>query len=157
MQNPTTTNHNLFGANMNHLIPSFGLTAALLAATLAPAAHAADLTIQIDNVAAAQGNLMIGVYDSDATFLRQPVQAIKIPAQLQGNSITFHDLPAGDYAIAVYHDANANGQLDFQSNGVPQEMTGFSNNAEGRFGPPRFDAAKFSVQQTGTLSPIRLR
>jgi uncharacterized protein (DUF2141 family) len=49
----------------------------------------------------------------------------------------------GTYAIAVYHDENSNGKLDSNFIGIPREGVGFSNNAKGHMGPPKFDAAAF--------------
>lgn len=54
-------------------------------------------------------------------------------------------LPQGDYAIKVYHDENANDEMDTLMFGIPKEKYGFSNNARGTIGPPEFDEAKFSV------------
>ena len=55
----------------------------------------------------------------------------------------FQGVAAGVYAISAFHDANANGTLDTGLLGIPREGVGASNDAKGRFGPPKFDAAKF--------------
>ncbi|UUZ49269.1 DUF2141 domain-containing protein [Massilia sp. B-10] len=57
----------------------------------------------------------------------------------------FKDLPEGEYAFAVYHDANANGQMDKNLLGIPTEDYAFNNNAVGKMGPPKFEAAKFAL------------
>ena len=57
--------------------------------------------------------------------------------------IVIHDLPAGEYAIASYHDENGNGKLDTNALGLPEEGYGFSNDARGMFGPPKFSEAVF--------------
>jgi len=48
----------------------------------------------------------------------------------------------GQYAIKVFHDENANGELDINFLGIPKESYGFSNHARGRFGPPPFAEAR---------------
>jgi uncharacterized protein (DUF2141 family) len=57
--------------------------------------------------------------------------------------IVIHDLHAGKYAIASYHDENGNGKLDTNALGIPEEGYGFSNDARGTFGPPKFSEAAF--------------
>ena len=54
----------------------------------------------------------------------------------------FANLPAGDYAIKVFQDADDDGELDFGIMG-PSEAYGFSNGARATFGPPAWEAARF--------------
>ncbi|WP_233503729.1 DUF2141 domain-containing protein [Sphingomonas psychrotolerans] len=70
--------------------------------------------------------------------------------------IRFEGLAPGDYAVAVIHDANANSRLDTML-GIPREGFGFSRNPAIRFGPPRFDAARFAVAPNGGIQQIRMR
>ncbi|AQR75943.1 hypothetical protein BXU08_15550 [Sphingomonas sp. LM7] len=70
--------------------------------------------------------------------------------------IRFEDLPPGDYAVAVIHDANANAKLDTML-GIPKEGFGFSRNPGIGFGPPRFAAARFAVGPGGEAQQIRMR
>lgn len=55
----------------------------------------------------------------------------------------FEDVPAGNYALAVIHDENMNGELDANWLGIPTEGYGFSRDAKGFFGAPSFDDASF--------------
>ena len=41
-------------------------------------------------------------------------------------TITFTNVPIGDYAIVVVHDENENNQMDFEPNGMPKESYGMS-------------------------------
>ena len=54
----------------------------------------------------------------------------------------------GDYAIAVYHDENANKTFDKGAFGLPAEPWGISNNPKIRFGPPHVEEALFPVDST---------
>lgn len=65
-------------------------------------------------------------------------------------------LAPGDYALAVIHDENGNGKLDTIV-GIPREGYGFSRNAPVRFGPPRFAAARFTVEGTETSERVTMR
>ncbi len=67
-------------------------------------------------------------------------------------TLTFTDVPPGTYAIGVVQDVNANGKLDTKMFGIPAEPVGVSNNAKGRFGPPKFDDAKFADDK----APVKL-
>jgi len=58
----------------------------------------------------------------------------------------FGDVAPGNYAIAVFHDNNGNGKLDRNFIGMPKEGVGASNGAVGKFGPPKFDDARFSYK-----------
>jgi uncharacterized protein (DUF2141 family) len=63
------------------------------------------------------------------------------------DSIIFQDVDTGEYAIAVYHDENEDTVLNTSRFGIPKEGFGFSRNPRIRFGPPKFEKAKFSVQE----------
>ncbi len=66
------------------------------------------------------------------------------------------DLPNGNYAIAVYHDANGNNKLDKNFLGIPTEKYGFSNDAMGSFGPPDYEDCIVKVDGNKEIS-IKLR
>lgn len=66
------------------------------------------------------------------------------------NVIRFPGLPAGDYAVQLYHDENGNGKVDMNVVGVPQEGYGFSNVPVVQGGIPPFDRMKVAV--TGDAS-----
>jgi len=69
----------------------------------------------------------------------------------------FLDLPEGEYAIAVYHDANGNGKMDSNLMGIPTEDYAFSNNAVGKMGPPSYDQAKFALPAAGSTVRLTLK
>lgn len=104
------------------------------------------LVITIENVSPGIGEIFVAVYDHPDSYLNEELAVFKkiIKATDSVQSIGFHDVPTGYYAIAVYQDLNSNGKLDTKTFGIPKEPFGFSNNARGRFGPPKFDATKFN-------------
>ncbi len=55
------------------------------------------------------------------------------------------------YAVAVHHDANANGTMDSNFLGMPKEGYGVSNDVRSRFRPPRFSEASVRVTRDTTL------
>jgi len=129
-----------------------------LAAPFAPQfAHAADLVIHVDNVKTASGQVMVALYDNAGTFLKQPVRAEKARADKAGTTVVFHDVAPGDYGFAVFHDTNDNGRMDKNLLGIPTEPIAFSNNAQGRMGPPDFAAVKLAVPAAGLDTAVTLR
>ena len=118
---------------------------------------AADLTLEVSNIAEPQGELRWMIFDSAEDYAadRNPVIAGRSRVQGEALSVTLHDMPTGTYAVKLFHDANSNGKLDTNMVGLPKEGYGFSNNA-GRFGPPGFDAAAVEVQ-ADTLIDVRVR
>ncbi len=129
-------------------------TALLLSTNLA---SAAELTILVDDVKAANGNLMVALYSSADTFLKRPANATGTRALAADNKIVFKDLPEGEYAFALYHDANANGKMDKNLIGMPTEDYAFSNNAMGKMGPPSYDNAKFVLPAAGATVRVSLK
>jgi uncharacterized protein (DUF2141 family) len=131
------------------------ILASLLAACFS--AQAADLTIHVDGVASAEGHVMVAVYNSADTFLTAPLRAVQAPAKNGMVEVKVADLPAGDYAFAVYHDANANGKMDRNMVGMPTEDYAFSNNAFGKRGAPRFEDARIALPADGAVTAVNLR
>ena len=50
------------------------------------------------------------------------------------------------------HDVNGNDALDSNIVGMPTEPYGFSNNAQGSFGPPAWQDARFALD--GDLTQV---
>jgi uncharacterized protein (DUF2141 family) len=57
----------------------------------------------------------------------------------------FSDLLPGEYTVTAYQDINGNGKLDSNFIGIPKEPNAISNDTPARFGPPRYEDAKFTV------------
>lgn len=129
---------------------------ALLFAAAAPV-FAADLTINVDGVASADGQVMVAVFNSADTFPVKPVRGLAAAAKGGKVQLVVQDLPAGDYALAVYHDANSNGKLDRNPVGMPIEDYAFSNNAIGKRGAPSFDDARIALPASGATVSVNLR
>ena len=131
----------------------------LCAAALLTATHAgaATLTIEVSDVKAAAGNLMVAVFNSPDDFLKKPANSGSVAAALAGNIVRFQDLPEGDYAFAIYHDANGNGKMDTNLMGIPTEDYAFSNNAIGKMGPPDYTKAKFALPAAGATLRVTLK
>lgn len=126
---------------MNRALP--GIVSLLM---LVQPVTAADLTIHITNISEPRGEVRWMLFDSAEDYQAdsRPVVSARNRVDSDTVMLTLHALPAGRYAIKLYHDANDNGKLDSNLLGIPTEGYGFSNNA-GRFGPPSFEEAAVSV------------
>ena len=126
---------------------------------LALPAAAGDLAVEVGGIRSDKGRVYVAVH--------RPVDNVSFPNdrgvvaggwRIAGSEpvrIAFHDLAPGRYAVNAFHDENANGELDTNILGVPQEGYGFANDAAGVMGPPSFADASVVVGDTGTV-PARL-
>ncbi|TYB78506.1 DUF2141 domain-containing protein [Bizionia myxarmorum] len=104
------------------------------------------LTINIHNIDALQGNIIIGIYSSEHGWLEKDseIKHYRIPVNSTIESLVITDLPKGDYAVSMYHDANSDGICNLNFVGIPKEAYGFSNNFKPKFSAPKFKDCKFS-------------
>lgn len=66
-------------------------------------------------------------------------------------TIIIDSLKTGQYAFRYIHDENHNKEMDTNWLGIPREGYGFSNNATGTFGPPKFSKTLFEVKSDTTM------
>ena len=114
------------------------------------------VTLKIDGVDVAVGEIRIAIFDSENRYMENPSLAEIVPVSQTNIEWQIENLAYGQYAIAVYHDKNKNGKLDTNMLGIPLEEYGFSNNARGRFGPASWSQAKFTVNKRTTVHRILL-
>ena len=60
-------------------------------------------------------------------------------------AVVFEDVPAGPYAVSVFHDEDLDFELDTGFMGIPSEKWGVSRDAGGFFGPPTFNQARLEL------------
>jgi uncharacterized protein (DUF2141 family) len=104
------------------------------------------IEVEIINFNSNNGVALIGLYNSENSFLKKEFKGEKIEIKGKKAVMTFTDIPDGTYAISVFHDEDENGELTTNFLGIPKESYGASNNAPGRFGPPKWKDAKFEVR-----------
>jgi uncharacterized protein (DUF2141 family) len=124
---------------------------------LALPTFAHDLTLNVDNIKSAEGDLLIAVYDKEESYNVDAnwVAVRKIAMAETVMVVNFTDLPTGNYAIKLFQDKNRNSQIDKNTVGIPTEPYGFSNNG-GAFGQPSFNEAKVLIDKA-TQIDIHLR
>ena len=135
----------------------------LLAATLANSDQRGTATLSVTITAInpdAGGNLRVALFGSEQGWpkFQNSLQTQIHPATSSELQVQFTGLPYADnYAVEVHHDANGNGKFDMRwfPYPRPKEGVGVSNDTLG-FGPPDFNAARFSIDKPHTLLEIPL-
>lgn len=133
------------------------LTSALIIGAFAAPVSAApaDLKVEVHGIKQAKGEILVAVFDKKEKWLRDAIVRKSADAKLGAVELVFSNLPEGEYAISVLHDANSNGVMDSNAIGIPTEAYGFSNDASGSFGPASFADAKFKIE--GSTKSISIR
>lgn len=146
--------------------PALALLCALAAfaplAGQSPAAQQAPvcaLLIHADGFRNNRGKAGVAIFRSAQGWpedVSKAVLHLPFPIDNGRSEISFENIPAGHYAVVLFHDENVNGKLDRNFLGIPTEGFGFANNPKIRFGPPSFAAASFDVHCPATEIAIHL-
>jgi uncharacterized protein (DUF2141 family) len=118
-------------------------------------AQSANLTVNITSVKSDKGKMMFALFDKADGFpgTQQKAFQLKDAKATKGTTtVTFTNLPAGTYALAVFHDENGDGKLNTNVMGIPKEPYGFSNNARSTFSAPSFKDASFRHEKLQTIT-----
>lgn len=127
------------------------IVAYILASTLSVPVFAGRLIVQLDNKPDETTVHAALLSEQASDWGHQPVAI----ASSEGTVLTFADIPAGRYAIQLFADSNANGQLDSSPRGFPLEPVGFSNNPPLMLGKP--SVAQCVFHHSGGDTPLQIR
>lgn len=135
------------------------IAAVLLAATVQTAdAQTANgaVAIQLSGLQP-QGQVMVQIFSSEAGYRGgQAVGATMARVNSETAQVRFADLPAGQYAVRLFHDLNGDGEMNTNPFGIPTEPYAFSNNARGQFGPASWADAAFTIEAGETTQQINV-
>lgn len=124
------------------------LAAMSVALLSAGAAQAGDVTVTLTGVQARGGQLLVSL-QSRADYQQQAGFGEIIADPAAGSvTLTFRDVPAGDYALSVMHDENGDARMQASEIGIPMEGWAASRGAELR-SAPTFDMVKVSIPAEG--------
>ena len=114
------------------------------------------LTIEVQNIRTQKGTVYFALFKSTDDFpTGKPSEGKKVNAT--GNQVqTTFSVGPGTYAIAIFHDENANGHMDKKMFGIPKEPYGFSNNFRPKMSAPKFRDCEFTVGSTAKTISIKL-
>lgn len=156
---------------MKRVVTSVFMSAAATAALAQPSAGASwgehlsctgapnEVRVTVRGVKESIGLVTVELYRNDeATFLTKEGRELRkqFAARAPATHICLHAPKSDSYAVAVYHDENANSRFDKTGLGLPAEPYGVSNNPRMRFGPPKIAEALFDVAESGAAVEITL-
>ena len=133
---------------------------AALAGMVAVPSLAADLSIEVRGVRSDVGRVYVAVHgpESKDTFPSGDgvVDRFRESARVAVLRLVARDLPPGRYAVNAFHDENDNGELDTNLVGIPSEGYAFANDPTVTFGPPDFEAAAVTVDETSGVAVLTM-
>ena len=111
-----------------------------------------NVEVVIKNIKGKEGTIRVALFDSEDKFLKTPYKGEIVKVSGETMSVVFKNVPAGTYGASAVHDENENGKMDTGMMSIPKEGFGFSNDAMGMFGPPKFKEASFILPEVKTVS-----
>jgi uncharacterized protein (DUF2141 family) len=112
------------------------------------------IKVSVDNVMNNNGKVIFSLHNQDTFMKTESLQRAESNIENNKVEVTFENVAPGTYAIMVLHDENENYRMDFDTNGMPIESYGMSNNPLS-YGPPQFSDAKFEVDDEDLDFKIR--
>ena len=123
------------------IVPAFGSSLSECDAT--PSIH-----VTVNDIRTPSGQIVADLHGDDPdTFLKKGSKLSRTRIEVEGDHVSFCIPVAapGRYAVAVYHDVNANRKFDKNLLGLPKEPYGVSNNPRVYLRAPKFDEAAIDV------------
>ncbi|MFO0570752.1 MAG: DUF2141 domain-containing protein [Polyangiaceae bacterium] len=131
----------------------------LLGPASAQAAPKSSLRVSVTGFQSLDGHVVCALFRSKSGFPdgRHALRSTRARVGKAGATCRFGEVPRGTYAVALFHDADDDGELDTFL-GIPQEGFGFSRDARpSLFGPPSFERAAFRVVRGPYALSVRLQ
>jgi uncharacterized protein (DUF2141 family) len=121
------------------------------------------LTVAVSGIRTVRGNVCLSLFNSPNGFPDSADSAILAECfTAVGGSfdIKIDQVPPGKYAIALWHDENRDGKMNYNFLGIPKEGLAFSENGRPRIspppGPPSFDSIAFEVKNEARSTPAKM-
>ncbi len=121
-------------------------------------ADSAQIRVTVNGVGSG-GILNVGLYDGPDNFLEKKgrKRTVRIPATDEQHKVCMNLDQPGTYAVAVYHDRDADRKLKLRWNMLPGEPFGLSNNPEKPIGFPKFSDSAFITGELGADIVVNLK
>ncbi|MBD2569960.1 DUF2141 domain-containing protein [Anabaena lutea] len=147
-------------ASIQGLILLLPILGNLFYLTGARADFKSNLTVNVDGLKNQTGKICASLFYQSKGFPSDSKKALQsqcVDITEKPQKLIFKNLKAGNYAVALIHDTNADGILNSNSFGIPTEGFGFSNNPLILTGPPKFNNAAVLVAGTNTDIQVQLQ
>lgn len=118
------------------------------------------INVRITNLENNKGVCRLCLFNNEAAFSngKAPYKCSEVAISNKVAIAAFESVPAGNYAIAVFHDINNNGKMDKNFLGIPKEGYGASRNKLPFASAPGYKDNVFAVSNNAiTTLNIRLR
>lgn len=98
------------------------------------------LSVTVNHLKVTNGVVFISLYNEEESFPIDGKEFRKVTVRPLSLSVsyTYTNLQPGEYAVAVFHDQNADGICNLGLFGVPKEGFGFSRNFKPKLSAPDF-------------------
>lgn len=118
------------------------------------------IDVAVEGVKNSQGLIAITLYaDKPRKFLARhgSLYVGRVPAH-EGVTVGCIFVPKpGVYALAIYHDEDANQNFNRTGIGLPAEGYGFSNNPSTLAGLPSFKSVRLNIPRSGLVTRVRMK
>jgi uncharacterized protein (DUF2141 family) len=118
------------------------------------------INVVADGLRSGEGLLAVTLYeDVSRKFLAKKgsLYVGRVPAVAGTTRACIYLPKPGVYALALYHDENANQKFDRTGIGFPAEGYGFSNNPSTLAGLPSFRAVRLSIPRASLTSRVHMK
>jgi uncharacterized protein (DUF2141 family) len=120
-------------------------------------AEQSTVVVNVNGLRSQEGNIIVCLWrqqDEGFPLCSSTASFEHITAEAVGSTVTvtFQNIPAGDYAISAFHDENQDGSVNRGFMGRPEEGIAFSNMNSERRERPSFERAKFALNGEQTIS-----
>lgn len=119
------------------------------------------IIVEVTGLRNNDGKALVVLYNNSNGFPGSPEKNSRIKS-MEGtisnnkSTVVFTEIPYGTYAVFVLHDENNNKTMDFSQRGIPKEGMAYSQNAVAKYGPPKWEEAKFELKSDEAIQKIKM-
>lgn len=117
----------------------------------------ARIVVEVEGLRSSKGQVMAALYAGPDGFpdrSEAAVSTVKAPVQDGACRLVFPNASPGSFAVAAFHDENADGKMNTNIIGIPKEGFGLTGLEKLKLARPDFEAARFTY--TGGEQTVRL-
>lgn len=108
-----------------------------------------QVIVEIVGLHSDKGRVPVALYCGEAGFpgdIKKACASQVVYSKGRRARLVFDNIAAGEFAVSMFHDENANSTLDRNFLGIPKEGWGTSRDAKASFGPPKYADARLSLR-----------
>jgi|WetSurSiteA1Bulk_404760.scaffolds.fasta_scaffold49031_2 uncharacterized protein (DUF2141 family) len=111
---------------------------------------AQDVEVTIKNIKNNKGQIVIGVFRDEPTYLKEDAFLIRKFVKkdmVNGEMKIRFTMEPGVYGLTLLDDENNSGLMEYNFIGIPKEGFGFSDYYHSGFTKPKFETFKFTLEK----------